>query len=219
MKFISCLAILLLSCVKMSTIEAAEIRAERHADSPEGTVWSIYLYDIRASENVDTIIVSISDCLTDRDTPFRNIDSYGVDGFTPRPPGDPFTYVNALLQAPPAFGGNGFTVLGLTVTEEKIEFTAGPLGEIIDTENGPGTVANGIFLANMVLAGSFGPIASVQLVSQGNVVSHIQGGSLCPEPTSLVLAAVGVVGLACAPRRRCCSRTTALPILGRTQRI
>ena len=100
----------------------------------------------------------------------------------PRLPGEPFTFINRKLDADPAEvpGGLGYMVLGVVNTQDRIAFTAGPIGGTITTPNVPG-----LFLANFLNPAVNVSTATVQLVSAGTVVfqATIPIRPL-PEPTS-----------------------------------
>ena len=112
---------------------------------------------------------------------FVNIDD-GFDGFSPRPAGQDFTYINQLLGASRAQGGEGFTVLGATTTPTVVAFTAGPLGATIDTSTDPG---GRLFLANLDLSSNFF-YASIDLYSQGTIIESFRIVPI-PEPASLLM--------------------------------
>lgn len=180
-----------------STADAAKFNIVPEGSSPNG-VYSIYLDGEGDNGNFDTIIVN----LTPNDPAvFANIDEDGADGFTPREPGGEFTYISAFLGAPPAFGGNGHSVLGPVTSAGGIEFTSGPLGMTIDTVNGPNNRAEGLFLANVMLENGGTGVASAQIVSGGQILSTIEAPIGIPEPTTMALAGLSLIGLVASRRR------------------
>jgi hypothetical protein len=79
--------------------------------------------------------------------PFGNVDSGSVAGIA-RPPGQPFTYRNRLMNADPLDQPDtlGWTLLDIVVQPNEIELAGGPLGRRITTADQP----NGrLFLANL----------------------------------------------------------------------
>jgi hypothetical protein len=128
----------------------------------------------------------------------------GIPGSHPgRPPGDPFTYINPRLTGDPLDHPEyqGWTMLGVFRTANRVAFAGSPLGQKIDTSG----QANGdLFLANLMLsepypAGKF--TARVQLISAGTIVADLVA---VPEPATGVLGVVAASAI--AMRRRAVGR-------------
>jgi hypothetical protein len=117
-----------------------------------------------------------------------------------RPPGEPFTYENALLGADPMENANGlgWSILGLTRTSTRLAFAGGPLGLLIDTSGQPD---GNLFLGNVYLSSPLpqgGFTARVQLVDAGNLVADL---TAVPEPAGVAVCVAGLLGLATSRRR------------------
>ena len=104
--------------------------------------------------NDGVILRSLNATLADLTPPsqmvFLNQNSGNRAGL-PRPAGEPFTYMNRMINADPndVEGALGWTVLGRINTPGELSFTAGPRGGRIDTSAQP----NGeLFLANIYFA-------------------------------------------------------------------
>lgn len=180
-----------------SDAQAARLRADTF-DGDAGVV-GIYLDGQELNGQFDTVIVDIRPNIGS----FEEIDEDGVDGITPRPAGDPFTYINPFLSAPPAFGGNGFSVLGAETNPNRVAFTAGPLGMTIDTVNGPNVGDRGLFLANINLSVPFigAGSATVDLVRAGTLIATLSEPFPVPEPATLAMAGLAMVGVSATRRR------------------
>jgi hypothetical protein len=125
----------------------------------------------------------------------------GLVAGAPRPPGDPFTYRNRLLDADPSefLNSKQWTLLGIVNTPQEIAFSGGPLGQNIKTNTEPG---GRLFLANIKLQrGGGGAAWSLQLVNGVDTVLSVQG-YLLPEPAATAIAGMGLVGVMAAHRRR-----------------
>ncbi len=119
----------------------------------------------------------------------------GLDGFVPRGPGDPFSYVNALLAAPTAApGGQGWSLVGNEATPAGIRIAGGPLGAKIDT-SAP------LFLANVMIPADGNAEYVATFVNGGNTVGEARGPIPVPEPATLALAGLSILGVAFSRRR------------------
>lgn len=127
----------------------------------------------------------------------------GWNGFVPRGPGEPFTYVNQLLAASPAQGGKGLVVVDVIQEPTLLAFTAGSL-------SGPIQTGDSSFLANFVLDGIVPTIVTVDLRQGGILVERLMSvfplsPAPCPclpEPAALTLAGLAMSGVALLGRRR-----------------
>ena len=101
------------------------------------------------------------------------------------------TFISGLLALPVdlGLGGYGWTLPGKVNTATLQSLEGGPLGSDIDA-------SAGIFLSNVVLPAGGGTFRVV-LGSSGNNSEPITGtfGSIIPEPSSIALAGLSLIGL------------------------
>lgn len=154
--------------------------------------WAIYLNGDEHNGQFDTIEVYFEPYPGRQ---YLNIDDDGLDGTRLLQPAEPYTFVNAALDHPPIFGGQGWAVLGKSVTPTHLAYTAGPLGSVIDTSSQPG---GRVFLANFYEYFGEGWIT---LYGAGQVVDRVHV-FIFPEPATLVLAGGGAVALLAARHGR-----------------
>lgn len=159
-----------------------------------GPVYSLYLDGGADNGAFDSIDVQIA---AGSGSSFMNQDS-GFNGFFPRAAGEEFSFINPLLGAATAQGGEGWSVLGATNTPDLMAFGGGPLGATISTAAKP---APGLFLANIMTQGS--GLATVQVISAGNILSTLTAdvGGVIPEPATMALAGMGLIGFIAIRRR------------------
>ena len=158
-------------------------------------VYSVYLEGGADNGNFDSVEFAAT---PDAGSSFVNLDA-GFNGFFPRLAGEDFTFINALLGAQVAQGGQGWSVLGATNTADLVAFGGGPLGTTISTDAAPG-----LFLANIKLGPSGKGMATATLFRAGNAVGDLLSapiGGIVPEPATFVLAGMGILGLAAVRRR------------------
>jgi hypothetical protein len=187
-----------------STAEAAQAVV-----SVNGNVATAYLHAARGSAfggdlngDFDTVDFLFS---TNAGTSLTNISS-GFDAGVPRPAGEPFTFRNRVLDQDPLDGGLGWNVLAPSpaITATTMQWAGGVLGGTIDTGPAQGP---GLFLANLHFngpadrAGGFG---RVQLIRAGTVVAELP---FIPEPASIGLVGMGMLGLTALRRRLAISHT------------
>lgn len=117
----------------------------------------------------------------------------GFEGFAPRPAGQAFSYVNQYLPAAVAQGGKGLTVVGAVNTPDVLSFDATSL-------TGPIVTGGKMFLANVNYPNAFGT-ATLRLVSAGQFTDTLTAPIGIPEPATVALAGLGLIGLVAARRR------------------
>jgi hypothetical protein len=183
---------LMLAWAECSAANAASLSLTQN-----GNIFSLYIAGEEDNGNFDTVDVAISPTVG---ATFVNIDG-GLDGlFGARPAGQNFTFINRFLGRDPVQGGEGWTVLGFTNTATGFGFAGGPLGRTISTADEPG---GRLFLANMVLSPPSGNAdARVQLISAGNVIEELRILFVIPEPATITIAGLGLVGVVAASRRK-----------------
>lgn len=168
---------------------------------PAPNVWTLYLDGKELNGAFDTIYVKTS---ISAPSTFSNVTSGLVAG-VPRPPGQPFSYLNRMLDADPTdiAGGLGLTRFGVVNTPQELAFAAAALDGAITTADQPG---GRLFLANFFREhGSFG--SHVQLLREGkllfeaNVIPSLTPPEF-PEPSSLILMGLGVLVVGVARQRR-----------------
>lgn len=148
----------LFSLVACSSGYAIRINVEPDGAAANG-VYSLFLD--AEGDTFDSIDLTIVRCPGE----FLNVDN-GFDGFTPRGPGEEFTYINALLAASTAGpGGQGWSLLSSGATPTEVRIAGGPLGSKIETAPAPG-----LFLANVMFpVGALGHFSST-FVNDGVVI-------------------------------------------------
>ncbi len=180
----------LLSLLACSSASAIGISIDPLGLSPEG-IYTLWLDGM--NEEFDSIDLTV----VGEGVELLNPDS-GLNGFVPRGPGDPFTYINVMLSAPTTFpGGQGWSLVANEATPAGIRVAGGPLGAKIDT-TAP------LFLANVMvpLRGTF--CARMTVVNDGQTIAEVQASNsfaCIPEPTTLSLTGLTLLGFVCAGRR------------------
>jgi hypothetical protein len=176
-----------------STANAALLTVEPAGVSPNG-VYTLYL----AGESTVFNGVGLS-VKPDGGATFLNV-AAGI-GTAPRPPGDPFTYRNRLLDADLLDfpDSKEWTLLGVVTTTSELAFSGGPLGSTINTSGEPG---GRLFLANLMLPPGATATATLQLVNGVDTV-HTQTLQFpIPEPNIAGIAMAGFGAFALCSRRR-----------------
>lgn len=184
------LAIAALGCALLaSSVEAASLSSTKSATNP--TAYSIFLNG--GADVFDTVSVSIT---PDAPATFAGANS-GLNSGVPRPAGEALTYMNRKLNGDPLDdpANLGWSILGLVNNAAGLSFDGGPLGAKIET-NGD------LFLANVNFDSTAGRgVASVRLINAGNDVASLSIPIGIPEPASMLMAGVSMIGMLAVRRR------------------
>jgi hypothetical protein len=184
----------LASAFVCSAANAARLVVEPLLPAANG-VYSLYLDGEATTFNGVSLSVK-----PDGGALFQNLTS-GIVGGNARGPGDAFSYRNRLIDADPLDfpESKEWTLLGVVTTTSEIAFNGGPLGENIDTST---ETNNRLFLANIMLPQGATATANLTLV-EGTTTVHQESVAIpIPEPATLALAGLGMVGLVAVSRRK-----------------
>lgn len=177
------LAAVIFTSVLSSPLNAAQLRVDEFGNSTYG----VYLNGEELNGLFDTVIVDIRP-----DSGFAFANPEGRNGSSTDPTGTSKTFINAFLSPCPCFGGGNFSILGPMVSETQVAFTAGPLGETIDTVNGPNVGDSGLYLVHVWLPRGTAS-ANVKMVSAGTIVADLTTSFGVPEPSMSLLLCVSVL--------------------------
>ena len=187
----------LLATLLVALLGSAATAASLSVDQV-GNVFSLYLNGQGFNGQFNVVATEI---IPAAPAAFANI-STGLNGLTPRSPGEPFTFRSRWLDAPVLDGGQGWSILGITVAPNLVKFDGAPLGLQIDTSAQPG---GRLFLANVVLPYGATATANVDLVGNGQYLAHLSttfATGNVPEPATLILAGLSMGGVCFLRRRR-----------------
>jgi len=126
---------------------------------------------------------------------FEGHNPTGAEGTTALMPGDDASFTNALIPAPPLFGGLGLTVVGDSEgSDAGFAYSVTLPGAFFD-------ISEPIFLNNVVLSGQ--GQATVELFNgNGEIFSTLSAPIGIPEPTSFALAGLSLVSVLAVRRQR-----------------
>lgn len=159
--------------------------------------FSLYLNGGADNGNFDTVSLVAT---PDVGSSFANPNSGTAPGVGPRAAGEAFTFRNRFLDLDPLDDpqGKGWTVLGVVTTAQALSFDGGPLGLKISTAAEPG---GNLFLANFNMPTGMGQ-ATVNLFNSGAPAGTLSIPIGIPEPATLAMAGLGLVGVIAASRRK-----------------
>lgn len=175
-----------------STASAARLTVETEGASP----YLVYALFVAGESTVfNGLGVSVT---PDGDAIFQQV-TVGTPRI--RPPLDPFTYRNRLLDADPSEfpDSKGWTLLGVQNISSHMAFSGGPLGRTIDTGGEPD---GKLFLVNVVLLPGVTATATLQLVNGIDTVFTQTLRFPIPEPGAGSLLATLAVALSFRRRPR-----------------
>lgn len=129
----------------------------------------------------------------------------GLSSGAGKVPNDPNTFRNRIIDADPLDGGKGWLVAGASTNANLVTYGTGPGGGVkVNTA----TEAGGrLFLANILTsgtpsAGSAHAKALLTLVDAGVTVGTVAIDLPVPEPATVGMASMALVGLAAFRRRK-----------------
>jgi len=195
------IAALLALCVAVATSSANAaplFTVKPNGVSGANSIWSLYMdTNGTAANGIDLQATPIAPAT------FQSPGS-GLSAGAPRPAGFAGTYRNRFLDLDPADvdnpGGKGWTLIAPATTAALVSIAGGPLGGTIDTSGEPN---HQLFLANFLLPTGGTGTAAITLVNGTATVATASvpiGG--VPEPATLGLGALSLLGLVGASRRR-----------------
>jgi opacity protein-like surface antigen len=189
-KFFAVIAILAAST---SLAQAATITVEK---TPHATGDAYALFIMGAEPNIAALGFSAK---PNSPSTFLNLNG-GLAAGQPRPAGQAFTYLNRYLNTPvddlDIPGGKGWTLLDSATTAAELRFEGGPLGVNIDA-------SQKLFLGNVFLPTNGQGTYSVVIkdATGANIGNILTGPIGIPEPATLALAGMGLIGLTAIRRR------------------
>jgi len=195
--FAQVIAFALCMTLLVGVVQATPMLVFDHFPSASGLGFNLFLDTGDADGEFNTIIVEV---LPEAGDTLQNYNPSGTSGFTPLGPGADASYTNAFLGAPVAFGGLGFSVIDggtdnvSSSGPDGIGYNAGPLGANISSQDP-------IHLNTVILPNHTGrATANVRLINTGNVIAELSV-RLVPEPTTLALGGLAMIGVVCSRRR------------------
>jgi hypothetical protein len=191
--------ILVLAVLGLATV-ASTAHAARFTYSGSNGNYAFYL------RSEGTVFNGVDFKVTPDTGQFQNLNG-GLLGGVPRPAGFAATYRNRAIDLAvddidnPGIG-KGWTLILPRVNATQVSITGGPLSGNISTAAEP----NGrLFLANILLLPGVRATATITLVNGSTTVGQLplEYEVDVPEPATLGMASVSVLGLATIRRRRC----------------
>ncbi len=179
-----------------SSADAASLGINRR-EVGENAVFSIFLNELSQNDQVTAIEVT----LTPGDSQFLNYNGTGFDGTDQLDETDDASFTSAGLTLPAIpFNGKGWTVIdGSPVVSppsgpDGIGYAASNPGFFLD--------ADGLLLNNIMLPKSaLGAAVVVLIGGDGNPIDGGRLTDVLPEPTTLVLAGMSLIGIVGVRRR------------------
>jgi hypothetical protein len=188
------------AAIAYAVIAPSPIRAATLSYTQTGDVYAIV---VDAEEHNGAFETVVFEARPMGSSAFANQATGNVVGI-PRPPGDPFTYMNRLLTAHPLDFpdaiGYGLSLFELVNPPDRLFFVLGRQRGNISTASEPG---GDLFLANLYMPGGAASAeVTVQLLGGGILVRELRLTIPVPEASLAASTACALVAATIASRRR-----------------